>query len=105
MNEIPPPSDPGKEPPKLPKPAPVLISQQSQPLSKKACAGLGFLVFVLSAVLSIVFPPFCLVGLAVAIGSLFFPGYRFIFLGYILTLGLLLLGLVIYCSNHPFEDR
>jgi hypothetical protein len=101
MNEILPPSEPGKEPSELPPPAPVTVTQPSQPLSKKACAGLGFLIFIVSAGLSLVIPPTCLFGLALAIASLFIKGYRFIFVGYILSIGLLLLGMIIYCSQYP----
>jgi len=100
MNEITPPSDPG---PITPSPASPQIP--GTPPSKKFCAGLGSLLFVVTAGLSFVFPPMCLFGLAGAIASLFFPGYRCIFVGYILTIGIILLGLIIYCSNHPFEDR
>jgi len=101
MSEIIPPSEPVKEPPTLP----TQIPDPNPPMSKKFCAFLGFLLFVGSGVLSIVVLPACLLGLIVAIGSLFFKGYRFIFVGYILTIGVLLLGMIIYCSNHPFEDR
>jgi len=34
--------------------------------------------------------------------SVFFKGYRGIFVGFILTFGLILLAICIYCSNHPF---
>jgi len=77
----------------------------SAPPSKKLCTGLGVLLFVVSSGLSFVIPPVCLLGLAAAIASLFFKGYRCIFVGYILTFGVLLLGTVIYCSTHPFDMK
>jgi hypothetical protein len=101
MSEIIPPSDPEKGPSQ---PLPQVSNQSSVP-GKKFYTGLGILLFIGSAVVTFVIPPACLLGLIVAIGSLFFKGYRFIFVGYILTLGILLLGMIIYCSNHPFEDR
>jgi hypothetical protein len=100
MNEIIPPSDPGKE---LPQPASTRLYGKSEPPSRKLCAALGFLLFVVSGGLAFLFPPLCLVGFAVAVSSLFFKGYRCIFIGYILTIGLILLGTIIYCSTHPFN--
>lgn len=102
MNEIIPPSEPSKEPPK---PAPTVIFDKGKPPSKKACTALGFLLFFVSSAMSFVFPPVCLLGLGVAIASLFFPGYRCVFVGYILTVGLILLVLIIYCANNPIDFR
>ena len=87
MNEIIPPSEPGKEPPP----------------SKKVCAALGFALFVVTAAFSFTFPPFFLVGWVVAVASLFFQGYRCVFVGYILTVGVLLLAAIIYCAGHPLH--
>jgi len=99
MNEnLPPPfSEPPPVPPKNSSP---LANFQPWQLT-----GLGALLFIVTTVMSFVIPPMCLLGLAVAIASLFFKGYRLVFVGYIATIGVILLGLVIYCSNHPFEDR
>ncbi len=105
MNEsTPPPApDPDKLPPELESALYYKQNKSSTPLSKKACAGIGFLLFVISGVLSIGFIGFCLLGLAAAIASLFFKGYRFIFVGYALTLGILLLSATIYCAYNPLR--
>jgi len=102
MSENVPPSESDKEPSK---PVPEHIYYQGQPPNKKLCALLGFIIFAVSGALAFAFPPLCFGGLIVAIGSLFFQGYRFIFVGYILTIGVLLLAMIIYCSNHPLEIR
>jgi hypothetical protein len=104
MNEIIPPNDPDKE---LPKPFPTRDYNHraipSDPPSKALCAFFGFLLFVLSCGMAFAFPPLFFVGLIAAIITLFFEGYRFIFVGYILTIGLLLLSVIIYCANNPFR--
>jgi hypothetical protein len=101
MSEIIPPSEPGKE---LPSSTPPAIQvTKSKPPSKKVCTALGVLLFIVSSALAFVFPPLVLAGLIVAIVSLFFQGYRCVFLGYILTIGVLLLGAVIYCAGHPLR--
>jgi hypothetical protein len=84
---------------------PVQDRHQNKPLSKKACAGLGVLIFFVSIALSFISPLLCLLGFVGAIVTLFFPGYRLIFVGYILTLGVLLLGTIIYCANSTWEIR
>ncbi len=100
MSENLPHSDPQKEPPK---PVPKPIYYQGEPPNKKFCALLGFILFVISGALAFVFPLLCFGGLIAAIGSLFFQGYRCIFIGYILGLGLLLLCIILYCANHPLH--
>ena len=40
-------------------------------------------------------------GLALAIATVFVEGYRGVFLGFVLTIGVALLGTIIYCANHP----
>lgn len=100
MSEIIPPFEPGKEPPKS---FPTQFYRESGPPSKKVCTFLGFLLFVVSSGLAFAFPPLCLMGLIGAIASLFFEGYRCIFVGYILTIGLILLAVIAYCSTHPFR--
>jgi len=102
MNDITPPFDSSLA---TPPPPPASIPPPPTPPSKKVCTGLGVLLFVVTSGLSFLVPPVCLLGLAIAIGSLFVAGYRCVGAGYFLGLGLLLLGIVIYCSNHPFEDR
>jgi len=102
MNEIIPPLEPDKKPPK---PIPANLYYKSEPPSKKLCTFLGFLLFIVSSGLAFAFPPLCLVGFAVAVASLFFEGYRCIFVGYILTIGLLLLAIIAYCSTHPFDMK
>ena len=62
---------------------------------------LGFLLFVGGGVLMIANPLMPLLAFGIAFVFLFVPGYRCIFLGYILTLGLVLLSIIIYCSNNP----
>lgn len=100
MSDINPPPDPGQE---SPKPIPTRKYYVSEPPSKKLCTALGGLLFIGTALLCFLFPPIFFVGLIVAIGSLFFEGYRCIFVGYVLTVGLLLLGVIMYCASHPLN--
>jgi len=74
-------------------------------MSKKLGASIGLVIVVMSIVLVPVFanPYPCLVGFILAFISLFFKGYRSIFLGYIISLGLLFLVVIIYCANHPIN--
>lgn len=111
MNEIiptPESNDPPPVPPehKLAPPNPLVPPSAEpikQPLALGACIGLGVLLCIVSSLLCIVFPPMIVVGLAVAIGSLFFKGYRGIGLGYFLTIGVVLLGTIIYCAAYPLR--
>ncbi len=70
---------------------------------KIACAALGFALLVLNIIFVFIFPPIAFLGLALAIASLFYEGYRYVFVGYILTLliggGLLFLVLISICGN------
>jgi len=100
MSEIIPPSEPGQEPSQ---PIPTKVYDKNEPPSKKLCTFLGFLLFVVSGGLAYASPLFCFVGFVIAVASLFFAGYRCIFVGYILTLGLILLALIVYCANHPLR--
>ena len=96
-------------PPFPPDPQPPTIKSENQslqvPIKPWKATGLGFLLFVLTVPFSIIIPPLGLLGLAAAIGSLFFKGYRLIFVGYIGTFGLILLTTIIYCANNPLEIR
>jgi len=98
MNENLPPSEPVEpKPPSIP-PAPAPIESGLSPL---AAAGVGALILVVSTVMCLAFPPAFLVGLVAVIVALFIKGYRWIFLGYIITLGILLLCAIAYCSIYP----
>jgi len=46
--------------------------------------------------------PFFFTGIG-AFFTVFFKGYRGIFVGFITTIGVVLLGAIIYCANHPFN--
>jgi uncharacterized membrane protein len=48
---------------------------------------------------------FLLTGFIGAAASLFYGGQRIIFLGYILTVGVALIALIIYHSLHPFDRK
>jgi hypothetical protein len=72
---------------------PALPVESKQP-KLKTCIFNGVLVCIFTII-----PPLIVIGLAVAIISLFFRGYRGIALGYFLTLGMVLLGLILCC--HP----
>jgi len=98
MDPIPPLPGPETKSPGL---VPLKTDDEKRPLSKKMSAFMGFLLFVGSCVLMIVNPLMPLVGFGIAFIFLFVPGYRCIFLGYILTLGVVLLSIIIYCSNNP----
>ena len=99
MNEIPPPFEPGQPPPPLPG------DGKRKPPSKKVCAALGALLLVVSCALCYINPLAAFIGFLVALGSLFFDGYRCIFLGYALTFGVLLLAAIIYCFTQPFDMK
>ena len=59
------------------------------------------LIFIGSILMCFVNPIFLLFGFVGAFVPLFIKGYRCIFVGYILCVGLTLLGLVIACSIDP----
>ncbi len=90
MNDQPPP--PLIEPPASPPP--------NYPSPWKA-AGIGVLIFIASCLFCVANPFFLLVGFIGAVVPLFIKGYRCIFVGYILCVGLTLLALVIACSIDP----
>jgi hypothetical protein len=103
MNEDIPPFPPKKtEEPAMP---PVPISLPRVGLNPWLGSGIGVLIFVASLGLCALGsnPIFLLIGFVGALVSLFFQGYRSIFLGYILTVGVALLAAIIYCSTHPFN--
>jgi len=100
MNEFPPPFEPeGSKPtPSAPK-----DEHSPNPPSFRAMFGLGIGLISASALICFLSQspmPFLFGGIG-AFVSLFFKGYRGIFVGYISTLGLVLLATVIYCANHP----
>jgi hypothetical protein len=65
--------------------------------------GLGVFLFVVSLFGGS--PIVLLIGLIGAVASLFYRGQRSIFLGYILTVGVTLLAVIIYRSTHPFDMK
>jgi hypothetical protein len=67
--------------------------------------GLGLLLFVVSCALCYISFIFLLFGFFAASVSLVYKGYRSIFIGYILTIGIALLGAIIYCANQPFDMK
>ena len=78
---------------------------ENQSPSFAAMLGLGVLLNIVSVLLCLPFQspaPFILGALAAFI-FLFFEGYRGIFVGFILTVGLILLGTIIFCATHPFH--
>jgi hypothetical protein len=79
------------------------VPTSSKPPALGMCIGGGVLLCIVSTALCFVFPPMVVVGLCVAIVSLFFRGYRGVGLGYFLTVGVVLLGMIIYCSIHPLR--
>jgi len=74
---------------------------ENPPPSFKAMLGLGVLLNIGSVLLCLPFQhpaPFFLGALAAFI-SLFFEGYRGIFVGFILVIGVVLLGVAIICGS------
>jgi hypothetical protein len=101
MSEItPPPFDPNQLPPIPPPPAP---GGKGKPPGKVLCTFLGFLLFIITCGMAYFFPPAPAFGFVAAIVCLFFKDYRCVFLGYILTCGILLLAAIIYCFTQPFH--
>jgi hypothetical protein len=116
MNEnipTPGPDDQPETPPSVPAaykmPPPISPSGGTPPKSEGPgtglCIGMGVLLCVVSTALCLLMPPIALAGLAVAIATLFVKGYRGVFLGFILTIGVVLLGTIIYCAGHPMDLR
>ncbi len=103
MNENLLPESEGSNPPSLP----TKTGAPPKPPGFGAMFALGIVLFILSIALCIPFqsPTVFLLGAAGAFVTVFFKGYRGIFVGYISTLGLVLLGTIIYCANHPFNMR
>jgi len=94
-DQLPPPEPSSPQPPPFQeKPAPVY------PAAWKT-AGIGALIFIVSAALCFANPVFFLFGFIGAFVSLFIKGYRPIFLGYILCMGLVLLVLTVVCFINP----
>jgi hypothetical protein len=102
MNEDIPPAIPPQSP-DVPPPLPGEPGGPRQPPGKGLLTFFGVLLFVVTTGLCYFLPPFFLVGLIGAIVSLFFRGYRFVFVGYIGTFGVLLLGAIIYCFAYPMR--
>jgi hypothetical protein len=90
----------------VPAPGPDQIPAPPSRQSKFAAMfGLGIVLIVVSVLVCRFFQspvPF-LGGTLIAFLSLFFRGYRGIFVGYISCVGLALLGTIIYCANHPLH--
>jgi hypothetical protein len=114
MNEIiptPGPDDQPGNPPSVPieykMPAPISPPGET-PLKSEGpgtgiCIGMGVLLCIGSVALCLLIPPIFLAGLALAIASLFIKGYRGVFLGYVLTMGVALLVTIIVCAGHPMD--
>jgi len=100
MSETTPPSNPTGIPPEF---IPDKIQPAKKPLGRGACAGLGFFLLVASVGLGILFPPAAAIGLVVAFGSLFFEGYRYICVGFVLSfliiVGLFFLAIIVMCGS------
>jgi len=97
MNENPPPSE--SEPPKSTRP-PTEYWAPPEPPNFWAMFGLGVLLVIVSCIICAPFQspvPFGF-GFLVAFCSLFFPGYRGIFIGFISTIGVVLLGTAVICG-------
>lgn len=82
---------------------PKLEPSDPKGLKPWQAAGIGVVLFIVSCLLCFLNPFFFLVGLVTAIITLFIKGARCIFVGYILTVGVLLLVAIVYCSTHPFR--
>jgi len=100
MNEDQPPFPPSK---------PAQIHPLSEPPPSSPHFGLMFLLGIVLIFLSwglcylMQNPmPFLFIGMG-AFCTLFFKGYRGIFVGFITTVGVILLGAIIYCANQPFN--
>ena len=100
MNENLPSSE--SEEPKPPS-LPTKIDASPKPPSFVAMFGLGIGLFIVSILLCIPFQSPTVFGFGAlgAFVTLFFKGYRGIFVGYISTLGIVLLGAIAYCSIYP----
>jgi len=100
MKEITPQDDPRK---KVPQSFPDREYYRDMPLGKEACAAIGFALFIGSLLFAVVFRPFGILCILAAFMSLFFKGYRFIFVGYFLSFlisaGLLLLFIITTCGH------
>jgi hypothetical protein len=89
-----------EEPPKIPDRAPRPDDDYWSP-PFWAMFGLGVFLLIASCLLCAPFngpTPFFVGGVA-AIVSLFFRGYRGIFVGFVVTIGLIMLALVVICGN------
>jgi hypothetical protein len=96
MSEIIPPSGPEN---KTPDPLPVKNYEARKPPGKVLCLVIGFALCVFSCGLSAFVPYMFVYGFCLGVASLFVKGYRFIFLGFVLMLGLGLLILIIACAS------
>jgi hypothetical protein len=100
MNENLPPSPPEEsKPPSLP----AQPDTSPKPPSFGILFGIGIVLFIVSILLCIPFqsPTVFGFGFVAAFVTLFVKGYRGVFVGYISTLGLVLLGAIAYCSIYP----
>ena len=100
MSEINPPSDPKEE---LPNFRPNESEYRDDPPSKGACAAIGVTLMVGTIVMGFLVPTLAVIAMVIAFLSLFFKGYRYVFIGYLLsaliTVGLAFLALIIICGN------
>ena len=100
MNENLPPSQPEEsKPPTLP----TKSDTSSKPPSFGVLFAIGIGLFIGSILLCIPFqsPTVFGFGAVAAFVTLFVKGYRGVFVGYISTLGIVLLGAIVYCSIYP----
>ena len=98
MNENLPPSESGEQrSPSLP------VKNETKPPKFGVLFGIGILLFIVSVLLCIPFqsPTIFFYGGVAAFVTVFFKGYRGVFVGYISTLGLALLAAIAYCSIYP----
>jgi hypothetical protein len=103
MNENQPPFPPSKPEESKPPSLPIKSDASPKPPSFGVMFGLGIVLFILSIALCIPFQSPTVFGFGAlgAFVTIFFKGYRGIFVGYISTLGVLLLGAIVYCSIYP----
>ena len=96
IEPTPPSFTPGPPPTVSPQPSP-----DHKPPTPMVGAGIGSLILIVSVLLCYVTPLAFLLGFVGAVACLFVKGYRCIFVGYIITVGVLLLAAIAYCSVYP----
>ena len=88
-------------PPTPQEPQSPIVPREPSPPNPLLAAGAGALLLIISIAACFIYPPAFFLGLVGAIISLFQKGYRWVFLGYIITIGVLLLCAIAYCSIYP----